>query len=151
MRAHRRWDILLVISLGGAIGSVARWAVAEAVPHPDGAFAWSTFIENVSGALLLGALMVFVLDAWPTTRYARPFLGVGVLGGYTTFSTYMLDTRTMLAAGEVVTAFVYLFGTLLAGLLAVWAGIVLARGALALEVRRRRGRGDTGDDPRRSR
>jgi CrcB protein len=57
----------------------------------------------------------------------------------------------MLAAGEVVTAFMYLVGTLLAGLLAVWAGIVLARGALALEVRRRRGRGDTGDDPRRSR
>jgi hypothetical protein len=51
----------------------------------------------------------------------------------------------------VVTAFVYLFGTLLAGLLAVWAGIVLARSALALEVRRRRGRGNTGDDPRRSR
>ena len=78
------------------------------------------------GSFLLGVLMVFVLDVWPPHRYVRPFLGVGVLGGYTTFSTYMLDTRACWrrGAGD---AFSYLFGTLLAG----WprcGRVVLARG-----------------------
>jgi CrcB protein len=135
---RRRWDVVAVISVGGALGSLARWAVAEALPHPPDGFAWSTLIENVSGALLLGALMVLVLEVWPTTRYVRPFFGVGVLGGYTTFSTYMLDTRAMLAAGNGAPALLYLFGTLLAGLLAVWVGIVLARTAIALVARTRR-------------
>ena len=147
---RRRWDVVAVISVGGAEGRLARWAVAEAVPHPPDGFAWSTLIENVSGALLLGALMVLVLEVWPTTRYVRPFFGVGVLGGYTTFSTYMLDTRAMLAAGRVAPALLYLFGTLLAGLFAVFVGIVLARTTVALVVRRRH-TPTTGDDMRSAR
>lgn len=71
--------------------------------------------------------MVFVVDVWPPTRYVRPFLGVGVLGGFTTFSTYMLDTRAMLTAGRPFGAAGYLVGTLLVGLVAVWLGIVTAR------------------------
>ncbi|HEX6515625.1 MAG TPA: fluoride efflux transporter CrcB [Nocardioidaceae bacterium] len=137
---RERWDILVAIALGGALGSLARWAVGEVLPHRAGQIPWSTFLENVSGALLLGALMVFVLDLWPTTRYVRPFLAVGVLGGYTTFSTYMLDTRTLVDRGAVGPALAYLFGTLLAGLVAVWAGILLARTAVRLLTRRRRKR-----------
>jgi CrcB protein len=83
--------------------------------------------------------MVFVLDVWPSQRYVRPFLGVGVLGGYTTFSTYMLDARLLLGEGQVLTAFAYLGGSLLAGLLAVWAGIASAR-LIALRPRRSRRR-----------
>jgi CrcB protein len=132
-----RWDVLLVIAAGGALGSLARWAVGETFPHGDAQVAWGTWLANVSGSFLLGVLMVFVLDVWPPRRYLRPFLGVGVLGGYTTFSTYMLDTRGLLAGGEPAAAFGYLFGTLLTGLLAVWLGVVVARAGVAAAVRRR--------------
>lgn len=122
-----RWDVLLAISAGGALGSLARWGVGELVPWSGTDFPWATFIENVSGGFALGVLMVFVIDVWPPHRYLRPFLGVGLLGGYTTFSTYMLDARQLLAEGQVLTAFAYLGGSLLAGLVAVWAGIAVAR------------------------
>jgi fluoride exporter len=125
-----RGDVLAVIAAGGALGSLARWALTEMLPAGRHEVAWATWTANVMGSFLLGVLMVFVLDVWPPSRYLRPFLGVGVLGGYTTFSTYMLDTRTLLASGDVVTAGGYLLGTLLTGLLAVWTGVVLARVAL---------------------
>jgi fluoride exporter len=134
---RERWDILLVISVGGALGSVARWAVGTALPHLPGRLAWSTMVENLSGGLLLGVLMVLVTDVWPPNRYLRPFLGIGVLGGYTTFSTYMLDTRSLIAAGEIAPSALYLFGTLVVGLLAVWLGILIARTVVQLRQRKR--------------
>lgn len=137
-----RWDILLVIAVGGALGSLGRWAVTQGLPYDKGDFAWATALENVTGAFVLGVLMVFVLDVWPTTRYIRPFLGVGVLGGYTTFSTYMLDTRMLAVAGRIPLALGYLFGTLVTGLVAVWLGVLAGRAvAVALERRRLRRHG----------
>ncbi len=122
-----RLDILALIAAGGAVGSAARYGVAEALPHEPGEVAWSTFAVNVTGGFLLGLLMVFVLDLWPPSRYLRPFFGVGVLGGFTTFSTYMLDTHALLAAGEVVAALTYVLGTLVVGIAAVWLGVFAAR------------------------
>lgn len=144
VRSHA--DVLVVIAAGGALGSLARWGVGGALPTGDHGFPWSTFVENCTGAFALGALMVFVLDVWPPHRYLRPFLGVGVLGGYTTFSTYMLDARGLLAAGHEGTAFTYLAATLFVGLVAVWAGIVAARATVA-GVRRHR-RSASGEQPR---
>ena len=132
-----RADILAVIALGGALGSLARWGVAEAVPHERGGFAWSTLVTNVVGSVLLGVLMVLVLEVWPPTRLVRPFLGVGVLGGFTTFSTYTLDTTDMLRAGNPAAAAAYLFGTLAAGLLAAWLGMTLTRAWLERRHARR--------------
>lgn len=135
-----RTDILAVIAAGGVLGSVGRGVVGELLNHHPGQFAWNTFAVNVSGAFLLGVLMAFMVDVLATTRYVRPFLGVGVLGGWTTFSTYMLDTRAMLAAGHVPAALVlYLGGTLLVGLVAVWAGLVGGRSFIVL-ARSRAGR-----------
>lgn len=134
-----RWDIVLVIAVGGALGSVGRWGLGEVLPHSERGIPWATMVENLSGGFALGVLMVFVIDLWPTTRYVRPFIGVGVLGGYTTFSTYMLDARTLIAGGQVPLAATYAFGTLIVGLLAVWAGISLAR-LVAVLARRRRPR-----------
>ena len=122
-----RWDILAVIAAGGALGSLGRWALGQALVAKRDGFPWATFVENLSGGFALGVLMVFVLDVWPPTRYVRPFFGVGVLGGFTTWSTYMLDTRALVVADRTPLAAVYLFGTLIAGLAAVGAGILLAR------------------------
>ncbi len=71
--------------------------------------------------------MVFVVDVWSPSRYVRPFLGVGVLGGFTTFSTYMLDTRGLVVADAGAIAAVYLFGSVVVGVAAVWLGIATAR------------------------
>lgn len=134
------WDIVLAIACGGALGSLARWGIGEALAGPRTRFPWATFLENTTGAFALGVLMVLVVDRWPSSRYVRPFLGVGVLGGYTTFSTYLADTRSLVVGDRVALAAVYLFGTLTAGVLAVWLGMALARLLLADTYRRSRHR-----------
>jgi CrcB protein len=123
----RRWDVALVIAAGGAIGGGTRWLVNQALPPSEGGFPWSTFVENVTGCFLLAVIMVFLLDVWPPHPYARPFIGIGVLGGYTTFSAYTWETRALLDAGQVVLALTYLFGSVAGGLLAVVAGLSLTR------------------------
>lgn len=132
---RQRWDILLVIAVGGIVGSLGRWAVGVALPHRDGAVPWSTAVVNVGGCLAIGALMA-VVEVAPPSRYLRPFLGTGVLGGFTTFSAYMLDTRVLLVAGQPVAATSYLFGSLAGGFTAVWLGAVLARAILVSRVAR---------------
>jgi CrcB protein len=139
--AHRPerspWPVLAVISAGGAIGSLARYAIGNALPpSPDG-FPWATFIINVTGCLLIGALMVLVGDVWSGHRLVRPFLGVGVLGGYTTFSTYIVDIQRLMNHGSAGPALAYLSGTLVAALLAVYAGASLTRLATRWRVRSR--------------
>lgn len=138
---HRRGDLLAVIATGGAVGSLARWGLAEAIPPTTGEFPWATFAANVSGCLVLGALMVLVSEVWPPSRYLRPFLGVGVLGGYTTFSTAMLEARALLILGHPGTAGIYLIGTLTGGLTAVRVGMVAVRILVARARRRRPARG----------
>jgi CrcB protein len=121
-------DVLAVIALGGALGSLARWGLSQWLAAGPGGFPWATFTENVSGCFALAVLMVLVQEVWPPdgrARLLRPFAGVGVLGGWTTFSTYALDTRGLVAGGHGGTATAYLLGSVLAGLLAVWAGIAL--------------------------
>ena len=120
------WPVLAVISAGGVTGALARYGLAEAFPHVVDRFAWATFGINVSGCLL----MVLVTDVWSARRLLRPFLGTGVLGGYTTFSTYIVDIQQLLAAGAAHTALAYLAGTLLTALAAVYAGITLTRWAV---------------------
>jgi CrcB protein len=127
MLLNRPGDVLAAIAAGGALGSLARWAVGLALPHRPGELAVSTWIVNVTGALVIGALMHLITEVWPPRRLVRPFWGIGVLGGYTTFSTYALDMHHLLAAGEMGRAVVYYVGTVLTGLLAVWLGLVAAR------------------------
>ena len=133
-----RWDILLVIAAGGALGTLARWALTAQLQRSDEGLPWGTWTENVTGGFLLGALMVYVLDVWPPHRYLRPFLGVGVLGGYTTFSTAMLESHALTSAGRLDAALLYLGATLGIGLLAVWLGVLTARATVAAARRRRR-------------
>ncbi|TWP44741.1 CrcB family protein [Lentzea tibetensis] len=78
--------VLAVIALGGGLGGVARYALSAAVPGAFGIFA-----INVLGSFLIGVLMVLVVDVYQAHPLVRPFLGVGVLGGFTTFSAYAVD------------------------------------------------------------
>jgi fluoride exporter len=118
------WPVLTAISAGGALGGLARYSIGAAFPLP-GAFPWSTFAVNVSGCLLIGALMVLITRRRPDAKLLRPFAGVGLLGGYTTFSTYVLDIRNTVTAGRPGVALLYLAGTLVAAVAAVWAGMAV--------------------------
>lgn len=140
----RRRDVLVVVALGGGVGSLARWGLNQVLSSPEGSFPWSTFAENVSGSFLLGALMVLAADVWSPSRYVRPFFAVGVLGGYTTFSTYVLDTRALLIVGQARLAAAYLLGSLAAGLAAVWLGVATTRGLGAVARIWRRARREPG-------
>ncbi len=125
-----RRHVLGVIALGGACGSLARWGVAEALPHDPDRFPWSTLVVNVVGCFAIGVVMVLVMERWPHRSLVRPFFGTGVLGGFTTFSTYAVDGRSLVAAGRPALAGAYLVATLLLGLLAVIAGLRTAERAL---------------------
>lgn len=114
--------VLAAISAGGALGALARYGLATAWSHPAAGFAWSTFVINGTGCLLIGVLMVIVTEVVPHRRLIRPFFGVGVLGGYTTFSTYIVDIHKAASAGAPWIALAYLAGTLITALLAVTAG-----------------------------
>ncbi|WP_460518920.1 fluoride efflux transporter FluC [Flindersiella endophytica] len=116
-----------MIGVGGALGATARFELAAAFPHAPHEFPWATFATNVSGCFLIGVLMVLVTDVWSGHRLLRPFLGVGVLGGFTTFSTYVVETQQALTAGAPRLALFYLAGTLVAALVAVFAGQAATR------------------------
>jgi CrcB protein len=137
--AGHRLDVLGAIALGGILGAEARYGLSVALPHASGAWPWATLLTNLSGCLLIGVLMAVITELIEPHRLVRPFLGVGVLGGYTTFSTYSTDLVQMLNAGRPVLALGYLAVTPLGALAAVWAGTVLIRAAARLLARRFKG------------
>jgi len=137
IRAGLPWPVLGVVSAGGVVGALCRYALGQAYPHPAAGFPWATFGINVSCCLLIGVLMVLVAEVWPTRRLLRPFLGTGLLGGYTTFSTYVVDVQHLVTAGAARTALVYLVATVLAALAATYAGVSATR-LLTARIRHRK-------------
>lgn len=125
--ARRQWDVLAAIAAGGVIGAEARYGLSLAVPHTASQWPWSTLLVNASGCLLIGVLMVTITDLTSPHRLVRPFLGVGVLGGYTTFSTYSVEIVQLLGSGHPGKALGYLVATPLVALVAVWLGAVGTR------------------------
>lgn len=124
---HAPVRLLGTIAAGGALGGVARYGLSVAFPHPPGGFPWVTFGINVAGSFLLGVLMVLITERLTAHPLVRPFLGVGVLGGFTTFSTSIVDTQQLVAAGAARTALVYLAGTLCCALAAAYVGVAATR------------------------
>lgn len=133
------WPVLVAIAVGGALGALGRYGLTVLWPHAIGGFPWATVVINVSGCLLIGCLMVLV-DEIGVRRLVRPFFGVGVLGGFTTFSSYVLDVQQLLSAGAVARALLYLVGTVLAALLAVLVGQSATNAAISILRRQMRAR-----------
>lgn len=123
----RRASVLAAIAVGGIAGAEARYGLGVALPHEPGQWPWATLIINVSGCALIGVLMVVLLELTRPHPLVRPLLGVGVLGGYTTFSTYTLDTLDLLGHGQPAAAAGYVLLTPLLALAAVALGATATR------------------------
>jgi len=123
-RPQRR--LLPAVAVGGALGSLARWGVAELWPSGSG-FPWPVLVVNVVGCALMGLLMAAIFTIWEGTRYHRHFVGVGFLGGFTTFSTYALDTLDLLRHGSALATMAYAVGSVAVCFLAVGLGLALGR------------------------
>ena len=112
-----------VVALGGVLGASARYGIGLLLPHTPGTFPVGTLLINVVGGFLIGVL----IDAVSARPLLRPFAITGILGGFTTFSTYAVDAEQLLAAGRLATAGAYLVGTLGGALVATWLGLTAAR------------------------
>jgi CrcB protein len=117
----------LLAALGGALGALARWGVAEALPHQDAGWPWATLLVNLTGCLLIGVLTGVLANRSPEPAWARPFLGVGVLGGYTTYSAFAVEVVVLADAGALPAALGYVLASVLGGVLAVAAGVRAVR------------------------
>lgn len=110
---------LIQIAIGGAIGSVLRYLTLSAVSAPIG-----TLIVNVGGSLVMGVLFVIL------SSRVHPLLMTGILGGFTTFSAFSLDTLKLWQGGQVLPALIYVCASVILSLIAVALGAALAREAL---------------------
>lgn len=121
------WRDLALVAVGGAAGAVTRYLVGKLMgPTVDASFPWHTFVINVTGAFILGLLVVLAArQGWPS--WWRPFVAVGVLGGYTTFSTFSLEAVELALTGRFGAAGAYAFGSLALGLAGAWCGMLVGR------------------------
>ena len=126
-RRRTQPDVLAVIAVGGMLGASARYGIAEALPTDPTGFPWATFWTNLSGSFLLGLLLVVVLERFPPGRYLRPFAATGVLGAFTTMSTYEVEIALLVKDGHAATGLLYGVGSLLAGLVLAYAGVHVGR------------------------
>ena len=133
---HRsQWRVLrrgaalyAAVVAGGVLGSLARWAVALALPAAAGAFPWATFVANASGCLVIG---FYASLTGPEGRLFvgprnRQFVMTGLCGGYTTFSGFALETVGFLIGNDVRGAALYVASSVVSWLAAVWLGEALA-------------------------
>uniref|UniRef100_UPI001BE44A96 fluoride efflux transporter CrcB n=1 Tax=Streptomyces polyasparticus TaxID=2767826 RepID=UPI001BE44A96 len=129
----RQAPVLAAVALGGGLGATARYAASLAWPTGPDAFPWTTLTVNVIGCALIGVLMVAVTETGRATPpLLRPFLGTGVLGGFTTFSTYVVDIQRLIERAHAGTALTYLALTLAGALTGVWLASAGTRKALGV-------------------
>jgi CrcB protein len=120
-------DVLAVIAAGGVLGASARYGVAQLMPAPADRFPWATFWTNMSGSFLLGLLLTTLLERFPPTRLVRPFLATGILGAFTTMSTYQVETAVLIKDGHALTGITYGAGSVIVGLVLAYAGMTAGR------------------------
>lgn len=120
---------LAAIFAGGFVGAIARAALAESLKPAPGAWPWATFLVNVAGAAMLGYFVTRLQERLPPSLYKRAFLGTGICGALTTFSTLMVELMKMLQDSRVGLAAGYGSASVLCGLCAVFAASKLVRRA----------------------
>ena len=120
--------VFIAVALGGAVGAASRYSLDRLIERRSfSVFPWATFTINVSGCLLIGAVIAALVDRHQTPAWLRVGLVVGVLGGYTTFSTFAQETLDLMEEGRLEVAALYAFGSLALGVLAVFLGIRIGR------------------------
>lgn len=118
----------LAIAIGGALGSMARYATGIYVGRWLGtAFPWGTLLINIIGSFLIGAFAESFALRWDASPSTRVFLVVGICGGFTTFSTFSLDIVTLINRGELLVAGVYIVASVALGIAALYGGLYAMR------------------------
>src|SRR6185312_17397645 len=124
--------LFLYASGGGAIGAGARYLIGRAFMHAGFIeFPWATLTINVTGSFLMGVLIEVLALRYNASNDLRTFLAIGILGGYTTFSSFSLEFATLYQRGDMTAAFGYVLASVVLGLLAVFAGLWISRVVLA--------------------
>lgn len=118
--------VILVMS-GGAIGAALRYGLSRALPMSAAGWPWSTFAVNILGGFCMGILAIWVLRGDSSAEPLRLFLGVGVLGGFTTFSAFSLEIAQMVQRGQMGMAAAYAVASILLALGALFAGMAAAK------------------------
>lgn len=134
-RRARQVQAIIVVALGfgGVLGAISRYAISLALPTQTDRFPWATFVVNISGSAVLGFILILLIEQFPRGRLARPVIGTGFIGAYTTFSTFMVEAILLIRDGHPQDAAVYLAASVIAGLAAVWLGMTSARLVLRAE------------------
>ena len=124
----------VLAAVGGAVGALARWGIASALPSSPGGWPWATLLVNLTGCLLLGALLGVLVLRSPRAAWPRPLMGTGVLGGYTTYSTFAVDVVRLVDDGAAGLAAGYVVASVAGGVTAAAAGLWLGRRASSRAV-----------------
>lgn len=120
--------MVFYVAIGGAFGSVARYLTGLWFGRLFGTgFPWATLTVNIVGSFVMGLLVAAMAQAWSPPAEVRAFLTVGILGGFTTFSTFSLDVAMMLERGELGVAAAYMLSSLIVGIGGLFAGLYLVR------------------------
>jgi len=120
--------VSLAVAFGGALGAVVRYSLDRFIERRSFAvFPWSTFTINVTGCLVIGAVIASLVDRHHTPAWLRIGLTMGVVGGYTTFSTYAQETLDLVEEGHHAIAALYVFGSVAVGVMAVYVGTLIGR------------------------
>lgn len=121
-------QMILAIALGGAIGAVARHVLAGAITRWFGSgFPLGIMVVNILGSFLMGVLITALATRFEASPEMRGFLAVGLLGGFTTFSTFSLETVLLMERGEFIQVALYILGSVLLAVLGLMAGMWFAR------------------------
>jgi CrcB protein len=119
--------VVAVIAVGGVLGTLGRYEVAQIIHVAKDSFPWATFWTNITGAFVLGAFVTLLVERFPSRHGVRAFFGTGVMGAYTTFSTMATETATLVKDGHAALGIEYLVGTIAAGTAVAYAGVRAAR------------------------